>query len=202
MIKESMKRLVSLIFFIILFSLYSPFPIFAISATSNVVCTKIGNPQNQPSECNNEFGQKAVELARAQIGKPYVWASPSRTWKNNPPEKAPGSFDCSGLVGWSWYWASNGKVNMAGQTNTDWNASGYQKFSASQKAELRPGDILYWTNGDVHHTAIYSGACQKSSGDDCFIEAQQSGVPILESHLSSRLNGSDPLVGFLRPVLQ
>lgn len=185
------------------------------TAVSNCVVTKIGTPIGEPvlpPECAaGPIAQKAVELARAQIGKPYVWgAPPGRNWNRlepNTPNEPP-SYDCSGLTGWAWYWASNGKISMDGQTNEDWkDAKGrgntrYQKFIVSDLTKLKPpfiqpGDLIYWgTTSNTHHTAIFSGACKESSGNDCFIEAQKTGVPIKESHLRAGI------VGFLRPVLQ
>lgn len=213
-----------LFFFIFSVSLILLVPQTVFSAETAISCwvTNFGNPPADfkiPEECSSGGGpmaQKAVELARAQIGKPYVWASPfGRPWASLDPSagKTPSAFDCSGLTGWAWYWASGGKVNMNGQTWFDWSDSAgngstrYQKFTASQKDQVQPGDLLFWqapglTNGQVHHTAIYSGPCKKSSGNDCFIEAQCTQCGIVESHLSNRLGGNDPFAGFLRPVLQ
>ena len=186
------------------------------TAVSNCVVTKIGNPAGQPvlpPECASAGGPealKAVELARQQKGKWYLWgAPPGRNWANLDPSKGqtPPNFDCSGLTGWAWYWATNGKISMNGQTNADWlDSKGrgntrYQKYIISDltklKSLLQPGDLIYWgTTSNVHHTAIFSGACKESSGADCFIEAARTGTQIRESHLRAGI------VGFLRPVLQ
>jgi len=219
-----MKIVVKSLFFVLIVIVFIFFvPGYSPTSAQKSGCavTRIGDPilnVTIPPECvivlgGGPIAQKAVELARQQIGKPYVWAAPSRNWAANPPNSPPGSFDCSGLTGWSYYWASEGKISMNGQTWADWKDSAgngstrYQKFSVSQRGQLQPGDLLYWRapglNSDqVHHTAIYSGACKRLSGNDCFIEAQCTACGIVESHLSSRLFGSDPLAGFMRPVLQ
>jgi hypothetical protein len=104
------------------------------------------------------------------------------------------------LVGWAYYWATNGKINMHGQTSADFggNDPGLQKFSPDQRAQLQPGDILYWSADHIHHTALYEGA-GGCGGPHCFYEAQQTGVPLLESNLDTH---KDALAGFLRPILK
>lgn len=198
-----MKKIITLTICFSFIALLFPPPIFSVSGTSNVVCTKIGDPAlGIPEECQagsaGPIAQKAIELARAQIGKPYIWATPSRSWTTPNP----GSFDCSGLTGWVWYQASNGAINMDGQTSGDWNDSAgkkgtkYQKFTSGNP---QPGDLLFWTNGNIHHTAIFVGQCQKFSGNDCFIHAPRTGSTVQEAQLSKR---SERLAGYLRPILQ
>jgi cell wall-associated NlpC family hydrolase len=139
-----------------------------------------------------------VELARKQIGKIYVWGTPSRNWASDGA--SPPNFDCSGLVGWAWYTATGGKVNMSGQTSTDWNDSSgkYQKFMASDIAKILPGDLVYFTVGNIHHVGIYSGS--SCGAAHCFIEAPSSGKPVRETSLDARNAGKDPMIGFLRPI--
>jgi cell wall-associated NlpC family hydrolase len=219
-----MKIAAHIISYVVVFTLFLLFvPGYSSTSaqTSGCAVTKVGDPVLNvtiPPECaivtgGGPIAQKAVELARQQIGKPYVWAAPSRNWASRPPSNAPPSFDCSGLTGWAYYWASEGKISMNGQTWADWKdnagngSTTYQRFSPAQRSQLQPGDLLYWRspglNGDqIHHTAIYSGACKRSPGNDCFIEAKGTAWGIVESHLNSRLGGNDPFAGFLRPVLQ
>ena len=155
-----------------------------------------------PPECAGSGGnQQVVALAKAQLGDPYVWGAPARNWaslSDNPP-----SFDCSGLVGWAWYKGSGGKVSMSGQTSADWNdTSGkYQKFTKDQIGQIQPGDLIYFTGSNIHHVGMYvgQGGCGAA---DCFIHAPQTGDVVKESSLSQRNAGSDPMVGFLRPVMQ
>lgn len=209
------------LFLLLFLFFFVPSPASAETVNSNCVIINTGAfsgpTPTLPPECGTAGGgpmaQKAVELARAQIGKPYVFGTPfGRPWASLDPSagKTPSTFDCSGLTGWAWYWASGGKISMNGQTWWDWSDSAgngttkYQKFTAAQKSLLQPGDLLYWgapglNKDQVHHTAIYSGPCKKSAGNDCFIEAKGSQWGIIESHL---LTKSEPMVGFLRPVLQ
>lgn len=220
--KLPVKFLITFLFLAILFLPLAALSASAETVSSNCVILNVGSgnsTQALPPECQNTttagpIALKAVELARAQIGKPYVFGAPfGRPWASLDPAagRTPSSFDCSGLTGWAWYWASGGKISMNGQTWWDWSDSAgngstrYIKHPPTEKPQ--PGDLLYWRapggNQDiVHHTAIYSGACKNSSGSDCFIEAECTVCGIHESHLNNRLGGSDPLLGFMRPVLQ
>lgn len=177
--------------------------VFAQSATSGCVKTIIGNPdpnQKLPGGCGGGGNQRVIEMARAQLGDPYIWAAPPTrpNWAAAGPN--PPSFDCSGLVGWSWHWGTDGKVNFPASTRATWRnmpADKFQIFTRDQLAEIQPADAIYFgpNDGGVHHTGLYvgQGACGK---DDCFIEAQQSGVPVKETSLSSRKD----VLGFYRPI--
>ncbi|MFE4670746.1 NlpC/P60 family protein [Streptomyces sp. NPDC056716] len=79
----------------------------------------------------------AIEFAYAQLGKPYEWGS-----------TGPDSFDCSGLTGAAW--ASAG-VSLPRTVN--------QQYSAGRqvaRADLQPGDIIYWYN-NTQHNGLYIG---------------------------------------------
>ena len=100
--------------------------------------------EKKPQE---EVASAAVKLAKAQIGDPYVWAAPS-SFKG----KDPGSFDCSGLVGWAWYKASDGKVNLE-----HYSGSQYQQTKRVKKKDLQPGDLIFFGKAKIHHVAMYVG---------------------------------------------
>lgn len=199
-------------------------PAFAQTA-SDCVVTDVGKPGDKqvalPAECSgagggvgSEFAQKAIELARQEIKKTYVWGAPPRTWgKYDPDKNRPAHYDCSGLVGWAWYWGSGGKVNMAGQTNADWSkgtAGGKFEKYGPDPSKLQPGDIVYFATtaegkNSPSHVGIYAGKgnCGK---DDCFIHIFSSGKPGAEQSLSTRLKpsaySSKAFSGFLRPVIK
>ncbi|WP_322760573.1 C40 family peptidase [Frankia sp. Cr2] len=80
----------------------------------------------------------AVAEARAQLGKPYMWAA-----------AGPNAFDCSGLTQWVW---SKAGVALSHYTGAQWN-EGRQVSTA----ELIPGDLLFFGT-DLHHVGIYIGA--------------------------------------------
>jgi cell wall-associated NlpC family hydrolase len=105
-------------------------------------------------------GMKAVDAARAQIGTPYVWGG-----------KAPGGFDCSGLVSYA--------LNQAGLMD------GYKTSQQMAKdgipvdeKDVRPGDVVVYGE-DAHHVAIVS-----SVNPTKIIQAQQSGTNIAEGDVT------------------
>ncbi len=87
---------------------------------------------------------EAVELARAQIGRPYVWGGASLF----------GGFDCSGLVQWVYRQLGFGLPRTA-----------QQQFDATlrvDQADLRPGDLVffqstYFSLDRITHVGIYVG---------------------------------------------
>ncbi|MDO1605788.1 C40 family peptidase [Lactobacillus sp. YT155] len=82
---------------------------------------------------------QAISIARAQIGKPYVWGA-----------KGPNAFDCSGLV----YYAYGSSVG--GYTVAQESAGRSVSLNA-----LQPGDLLFWgSRGASYHVAIYIGGGQ------------------------------------------
>jgi cell wall-associated NlpC family hydrolase len=80
---------------------------------------------------------KAVEEARAQLGKPYLWAG-------NGPE----SFDCSGLTRWAWAAAG---VSIPRSSQTQYAALPKVDFS-----QIQPGDLLFY-GSPIHHVGIFVG---------------------------------------------
>lgn len=83
----------------------------------------------------NPSGNKVVEAALRERGKPYVWGA-----------EGPNSFDCSGLVKWSY--AKGAGINLPHQ-------SGKQANSGTQLpvSQAQPGDVL-WKPG---HVGIFIG---------------------------------------------
>ncbi|MFT5233550.1 MAG: cell wall-associated NlpC family hydrolase [Candidatus Krumholzibacteriia bacterium] len=85
-------------------------------------------------------GAQAVELARAQIGKPYLWGA-------SGPEK----FDCSGLVLYVYKSLGVPLPRMSGEQAS----SGYHV----DREDLAPGDLVFFrlTGGPINHVGIYVG---------------------------------------------
>lgn len=84
--------------------------------------------------------QNAVAAARSQVGAPYVTAgaTPAR------------GFDCSGLVSWAWA--------RAGVTVPRTAAAQYAGTRRIAKADLRPGDLVFYgSGGRVSHVAMFVG---------------------------------------------
>jgi len=80
---------------------------------------------------------QAVAIAKAQVGKPYVWGA-----------TGPNAFDCSGLVQYAY-----GKLGIKLPRTT------YAQVEAGKRvsvANLRPGDLVFYYSG-ISHVAIYIG---------------------------------------------
>jgi peptidoglycan DL-endopeptidase CwlO len=83
------------------------------------------------------IAQRAVAAAMSRLGKRYVYGA-----------GGPNTFDCSGLVQWSYRQAG---VGTAHYTGSFW--SSYRHVPTSQ---LQPGDLVFFY-GDHHHVGIYLG---------------------------------------------
>lgn len=86
-------------------------------------------------------GNDAVDYARTQLGKKYVWGGQS-------PDKG---FDCSGLVIWA--------LNQSGKNIGDTNAAGlYNNSKKITIDELQPGDLIFTEFGKngADHVGMYT----------------------------------------------
>lgn len=102
-----------------------------------------------------------VTLAKAQLGKNYVWGG---TGANG--------FDCSGLT--SYVYSKAAGVNI-GRTTYDQVKQG---TSVSMK-NLQPGDLLFWGSASApYHVGIYVGNNQ-------YIHAATPGQGVIKQSLSS-----------------
>lgn len=194
-------------------------PALAKTSTSDCVVVKVGNPQGEPkypSNCEKSgyqgssttssleystIGEKAVALARQQIVKTYVWGGCHVEDLSKYPDGC-AHYDCSGLTRWSWYWASDGKVNDLYDTHTNWDLKkgNFERFGPAQMDKLQPGDLVYFgdiVRDDASHTGIYAGV-GSCGADDCFVEEYRSGLPGRENSLAKRKG----FLGFLRPVIK
>ena len=84
-----------------------------------------------------------LQTAAHEVGKPYVWGA-----------EGPNSFDCSGLVQWSFAAAG---IRMPRVSQQQWFAGPHIDY-----ANARPGDLLFWhydptDRSNIDHVAIYAG---------------------------------------------
>jgi peptidoglycan DL-endopeptidase CwlO len=84
-----------------------------------------------------------LQTAAHEVGKPYVWGA-----------EGPDTFDCSGLVQWSFAAAG---IRMPRVSQQQWFAGPHVNYS-----DARPGDLLFWHYDptdptDIDHVAIYAG---------------------------------------------
>jgi len=85
----------------------------------------------------------ALHAAESQIGKPYVWGG-----------AGPNSYDCSGLVMWSYDQVG---VHLDHWTGDQWNEGAH-----ISRADLRPGDLVFFAYNTadpstIHHVGLYVG---------------------------------------------
>ena len=107
-----------------------------ITTSTTVSPALTGSPYGPPPAVSSKAAA-AVAFARAQLGKPYVFAT-----------SGPATYDCSGLTMAAW--GSVG-VRMA-------HYSGSQAVSFPKVAynDLAPGDLVFFYS-DLHHVGIYIG---------------------------------------------
>lgn len=105
------------------------------------------------------LAQRAVSIAKAQEGKPYVWGA-----------EGPNSYDCSGLVWYAYYHAGLHwtRTTAEGERHDFALTEAVGHYSRSG---LRVGDLVYWDTehaGYATHVGIYAGG-------DSMIEAPHTG---------------------------
>ncbi|MGN6161538.1 MAG: C40 family peptidase [Marmoricola sp.] len=105
----------------------------------------------------NAHGVAAViAFARAQLGKPYVWAG-----------AGPDVWDCSGLTMMAF--------RQIGIYLPHYAASQYMMGRPVAVSQAQPGDLLFWTSdgsiAGIHHVALYIG-------NGTFIEAPHTGANV------------------------
>ncbi|MEE2051233.1 C40 family peptidase [Nocardiopsis tropica] len=100
--------------------------------------------------------EKAISAAESKKGTPYGWGG-----------TGPDSFDCSGLVQWSFAQAGVDLPRVAHDQVREGTRVSY--------SDARRGDILYWADGGgyAYHVAIYLGGGR-------MIDAPKSGDQVRE----------------------
>ena len=90
---------------------------------------------------------RIVELALAQVGRPYVWGA-----------AGPTSFDCSGLV--IWLYGQIGLSIPSGPSNGGRAESQYNGMRPVEPSQAQAGDAIYFNprgSTSITHAAIYVG---------------------------------------------
>jgi len=110
----------------------------------------------------------AARTACQQIGKPYVWAA-----------TGPNSFDCSGLMLYAW-----GKAGKTLRHYTKWQ---WDDASPVSRADLRPGDLVFFYPPTMHHVGMYVGG-------GWIVHAPHTGDVVRMAKMDTM-----PIAGFRRP---
>ncbi|MEU1801356.1 C40 family peptidase [Streptomyces sp. NPDC019937] len=103
-------------------------------------------------------GQRALQWALNQIGKPYVWGA-----------EGPNAFDCSGLTSQAWA--------HAGRTIPRTSQEQWRRLPRISLSQIRPGDLVIYNKG-ASHVAIYAGGGQ-------VVQAPRPGTTVRLSPLAS-----------------
>jgi cell wall-associated NlpC family hydrolase len=105
----------------------------------------------------------AVNYAKMQLGKPYVWAA-----------AGPNAFDCSGLTMRAW--------QAGGKMLPHFSGAQYEMGTRIPVPLAAAGDLYFWTNNGrpsgIHHVAL-------ALGDGRFIEAPRTGLAVRYNHVSN-----------------
>jgi cell wall-associated NlpC family hydrolase len=113
------------------------------SGRSSAVVSSDGASSSSPSiaapnvPAPSSGAQTAIDTAKAQLGKPYVYAA-----------AGPDSFDCSGLTMFAWGAAG---VPMPHSAEMQYNS-----FPHVQMDALAPGDLVFF-GSPIHHVGMYLG---------------------------------------------
>ena len=105
-----------------------------------------------------------IAYARAQIGKPYIFAT-----------AGPDTFDCSGLTMMAW--------RQAGVSMAHFSGSQFKQFPHIAISDLQPGDLVFKGPGGVDHVALYIGGGMQ-------IAATHTGSLVKLQPLGSPLSGA------------
>jgi cell wall-associated NlpC family hydrolase len=102
---------------------------------------------------------RALDVARHQKGEPYVYGA-----------DGPGSFDCSGLVQYSY-----GKAGIRVPRVSSDQARYFHRLKS--KKNMKPGDLMaFYSGGGVYHVGLWTGRWQ--NGRRLIIHASRSGTPV------------------------
>lgn len=121
-------------------------------ATAALTTNQVNQAASSQAPAGSSWQQsRVVSLAKAQVGKAYVWGA-----------TGPSSFDCSGLVQWVYKNAVGKTVSRT--TYTQVNEGVNVTVSTSS---LQSGDLLFWGKAAApYHVAIYVGNGQYVSAAD------------------------------------
>lgn len=114
----------------------------------------LGDDDREPSR----EGEKALEYARRQLGKPYEWGA-----------EGPKTYDCSGLTSQAWAHAGTAIPRTSQEQ--------WARLPRIDLEDLRPGDLVIYFP-EATHVAIYLGQGE-------VIEAPRTGEKIKVSPIAS-----------------
>lgn len=119
-------------------------------------------PAHAEERTPQEKIQSGLGIARAQLGDPYEYGA-----------AGPDSFDCSGLVHYSFRQAGFSEIPRTSDAQADF-------ATPIPREDMRPGDLMFFHDGgEVYHVAIYVGW---QDGERLMIDAPQEGGRVQRIH--------------------
>ena len=115
-----------------------------------------GSDAAAPSVSGSGGVATALEWARHELGKPYVYGA-----------AGPDAYDCSGLTQ---YVFAKGGIYLDHYTGSQWNVGRHV-----DRSELQPGDLVFFYS-DLHHVGIYVGNGQMIDAPHSGANVRQEGV--------------------------
>ncbi|RKT18357.1 cell wall-associated NlpC family hydrolase [Streptomyces sp. 1114.5] len=103
------------------------------------IATSPASPVVKPAAPGSSRGAAALSVAASKIGSPYVYGA-----------VGPGSFDCSGLMVWSF-----NQVGVSLPRTSQEQANAGTRIG-TDLSQAQPGDLLIFYS-DAHHVGIYAG---------------------------------------------
>ncbi len=121
-----------------------------------------------PTVYSNDKGGRAAQKACDLVGKPYVFGA-----------DGPNSYDCSGLTKAAW--------GSVGVFLDHYTRDQYNESKPVSRADLKPGDLVFYYPGSLHHVAIYIGG-------GMVVHAPHTG-----DHVRMATIDRGPIAGYRRP---
>ena len=132
------------------------------SVSNTTISTNSATSVNSSMESTDTNMDKAINLLKQQLGKPYVWGN-----------EGPDSFDCSGLVQYIY-------KNALGKNLPRVSYEQCKVGKAVSREDLQVGDLVFFdtmNKGRVSHVGIYIG-------NNEFIHAANSKKGVIKSTLT------------------
>lgn len=122
-----------------------------------------------PVTYTNDKGGRAAQKACSLIGKPYIFGA-----------EGPRGYDCSGLTKVAWGAVG---VHLDHYTKDQWGSG-----RPVGRDELKPGDLVFYYPGSLHHVALYIGGGK-------VVHAPHTG-----DHVRMATIDRGPIAGYRRPA--